>query len=300
MPMDFLNQFTTIKSFSDDFLGKFDCETNFLYAIKNDDLCCGLITLKEGNAWDGSKQYELNITFSNITENDSLINVIDEFIKERLLEFREIELTVYNKELESLSKKYNGKTKFLSNHYGLKKDHINIEELNETIKIIDNKNDHLDLRFFNSVPDEHLKDWCDIFNETSKDMPDEKEEAYIPYHATVDVQLKSKERMKAHNILHYCYMIFNDKNEAIAESNIRINNNDPRFPYQFMIGVKKEYRGLNLGKWMYASMYKKLYETIDFEKVEVVHHVDNKAAIAISEFVGYELMYSVKASCISL
>jgi hypothetical protein len=297
---NFLNRFTTLQSFCEDFLTKFTSETSDLYYIKKEDLYCGIITIKKGAAWDGSEQYEMNITFSNVTADNSLINTIDLFLEDKLLEYKHIEITVYNKELESSVEKYNGKTKFLSDHFGLTKDNINIDQLNETITTIENRNRKLNLRFFNSVPDEYIKDWCDIFNETSRDMPDEKEEAFIPYHATVEVQLKSKERMKSNNIHHYCYMIFNDKNEAIAESNVRVDNNNPRFPYQFMIGVKKEYRGLNLGKWMYASMYKKLYETIDFEKVEVVHHIDNKYAIAISKFVGYEYLYSVRSSCISL
>jgi len=260
----------------------------------------GLITLIEGKSWDGSKQHEIDITFSSITVDNGFIDVLEVFIKEQLLKYEQLVLTVYNNELESLSRKYNGRTRFSSKHFGLSKENLDVNQLNESIRLLNKKNSHLDIRFFDSVPNEYLKDWCDIFNETSKDMPDEKEEAYIPYHATVAAQLKSKEVMKEHNLLHYCYMIFNENNEAIAESNLRIDNKDPRFPYQFMIGVKKEYRGLGLGKWMQTSMYKKLYETTDFEKVEVVHHTDNNSAIAISEFIGFEFMYSLRSSCISL
>jgi ribosomal protein S18 acetylase RimI-like enzyme len=76
---------------------------------------------------------------------------------------------------------------------------------------------------------------------------------------------------------------FNSSNEMIAKSNVSVNNNDPRFPYQFMIGVKRSYRGRTLVKWLYASMYKKLFENVAFEKALVSHHPENKPAINISE-----------------
>nr|WP_142415599.1 GNAT family N-acetyltransferase [Hathewaya massiliensis] len=58
-----------------------------------------------------------------------------------------------------------------------------------------------------------------------------------------------------------------------------------------MIGVESSYRGRSLGKWLYASMYKRLLETVDFDRVLVCHHPTNKHAINISEWIGYKFNY---------
>lgn len=288
---NFTNRFNTHDKFSE-YIDKFKVETSHLYTIKENQWVIGFISIIKGNAWDGSELHAVKITYTKIVIEKELEDHIYKFINSLLYKYKKLDLILYNGELESLAKKYEGKIKFLCNYYSLTKNDINLDLLEETIKTLDSKNKNLSLRFFNGVPDEHIKEWCDIFNETSKDMPDEKEAAFIPYIATIDGQLKSKETMSSNNVSHYCYMVFNEQNEAIAESNVRIDNNDLRFPYQFMIGVKREFRGLGLGKWMYASMYKRLYEEIDFEKAEVVHHVSNHHAIRISEFIGYQFMFS--------
>ncbi|MEG3042664.1 MAG: hypothetical protein RR891_11720 [Clostridium sp.] len=38
-------------------------------------------------------------------------------------------------------------------------------------------------------------------------------------------------------------------------------------------------------------MYKRLLENVDFEKVFVCHHPENKHAINISEWIGYKFNY---------
>ncbi|SHJ90720.1 hypothetical protein SAMN02745248_01269 [Hathewaya proteolytica DSM 3090] len=46
-----------------------------------------------------------------------------------------------------------------------------------------------------------------------------------------------------------------------------------------------------MGKWLYASMYKKLVEDVEFEKTIVYHHVENHHAINISKWIGYKFNY---------
>jgi glutathione peroxidase-family protein len=103
-------------------------------------------------------------------------------------------------------------------------------------------------------------------------MPDTREDGYVEYIVTPEKQRQINDSNKKRNITHHCYMIFNSSNEMIAKSNVSVNNNNPRFPYQFMIGFKRSYRGRSLRKWLYASMYKRLFEGVAFEKVIVCHH----------------------------
>lgn len=85
--------------------------------------------------------------------------------------------------------------------------------------------------------------------------------------------------------------LIEEKLDHHGELAIITYNNGSRFPYQFMIGVKRSYRGRSLGKWLYASMYKRLFENVDFEKVLVCHHPDNIPAINISNWIGYKFNY---------
>jgi len=77
----------------------------------------------------------------------------------------------------------------------------------------------------------------------------------------------------------------------VGKTNVSVNNNDLRFPYQFMIGVSRPCGGRSLCKWLYAAMYKKLWKDGDFEKILVLHHPENKPIIDITEWIGYKLNY---------
>jgi ribosomal protein S18 acetylase RimI-like enzyme len=163
--------------------------------------------------------------------------------------------------------------------------------LDKSIKEYGARNSNLSIRYTDFIYEEYIQQYCDLFMETMEDMTDVQEEGYVPYVITPEKQRGINDSFKKRNITHNCYMIFNSNNEMVAKSNVSVNNKDPRFPYQFMIGVKRAYRGRSLGKWLYASMYKRLYENVDFERVLVCHHPENKPAINVSQWVGYRFNY---------
>lgn len=98
------------------------------------------------------------------------------------------------------------------------------------------------------------------------------EPAFIKYPLTVEKQRQNNESNQLTQTIHHSCIILNEEGKMVGMSNVRVGQNDPRFPYQFMIGVKRAYRGKHLGKWMYAEMYKRLYDTVPFEQVLVCHH----------------------------
>ncbi len=288
---NFLDRFDTIDIYKNLFLSTFTGIDNELFILEKDSLICGILNYIKSTDWNGKEQYKLTITLCDSIIDEPMLNSINQLIQDKLNQHSELALVTYNNELEGLIGKYVHKVSSKANYYTLKKENINIDLLNKSIKEFEAKNTDLSIKYTDIISDEYIKQYCDLFTETMEDMTDVKEDGYVEYIITPEKQRQINESNKKRNITHNCYMIFNSNNEMIAKSNVSVNNNDPRFPYQFMIGVKRSYRGRSLGKWLYASMYKRLYENVDFEKVLVCHHPENHSAINISEWIGYKFNY---------
>ncbi|MEG0307156.1 MAG: GNAT family N-acetyltransferase [Clostridium sp.] len=287
----FLNQFKDIDKYKDLYLSTFTEADKELFTLQNDSLICGILNCIKSSDWSGKEQYKLTIYLCDLIINEVLLECLNEFIQNKLAQHGELAIVTYNNELEEVIGKYTNKVNLKSNYYTLSKEDINIDLLNRSIKEYEEKNMDFSIRYTDIILEEYIEQYCDLFMETMEDMTDVREDGYVQYIITPEKQRQSNDSNKKRNITHNCYMIFNSDNEMIAKSNVSVNNNNPRFPYQFMIGVKKSYRGRGLGKWLYASMYKRLLENVDFEKVFVCHHPENKHAINISKWIGYKFNY---------
>ncbi|MBI6872204.1 GNAT family N-acetyltransferase [Clostridium aciditolerans] len=286
-----LGLFKDINSYKDLFLSTFNEIDNELFVLKKDSLICGILNCIKSADWSGKEQYKLSVSLCDSIIDESMLKSIDELVQEKLNRHGELAVVTYNNELEKLVKKHTSKVNLKANYYTLKKEDIDIDLINKSIKEFEARNADLSIKYTNIISDEHIQQYCDLFMETMEDMTDVNEDGYVPFVITPEKQRQINSSNKENNITHHCYMIFNSNNEMIAKSNVRVSNNNPRFPYQFMIGVKRQYRGRSLGKWLYASMYKRLFESVDFEKVLVCHHPENKPAINISEWIGYKFNY---------
>lgn len=288
---NFLDRFKNINSYKDLFLSAFIETDNELFILEKNSLICGILNCTRSADWSGKEQYRLSILLCDLTIDEPILKSINKLIEDKLNQHGELALVTYNNELEEVIGKYTNKVNLRGNYYTLKKEDIHIGILNKSIKEYEAKNNDLTIKYTNIISDEYIKQYCELFMETMEDMPDVKEDGYVKYIITPDKQRQINDSNKKRNISHHCYMIFNSSNEMIAKSNVSVNNNAPGFPYQFMIGVKKSYRGRNLGKWLYASMYKRLFETVGFEQTFVCHHPENKPAINISNWIGYKFNY---------
>lgn len=288
---NFLDRFKNIDDYKASFLSTSIGIDNELFVLKKDSLVCGILTFTKSADWSGKEQYKLNIPLCSSTIDEPMLSSISQLIQDKLYKHSELALVTYNDELEELINKYDNRVNLKANYYTLKKEDIDMDLLDKSIKEYEIENKELFIKFTDIISENYINQYCDLFMETMEDMTDVKESGYVKYIITPEKQRLINDSNKKRNITHYCYMIFNSNNEMIAKSNVSINNNDCRFPYQFMIGVKRPYRGRNLGKWLYASMYKKLLETVDFESVLVCHHPENKPAIDISKWIGYKFNY---------
>lgn len=286
-----LERFRDMEEYKNLYLLNFNNEDAELFILKNSQEVCGILSFVKTFDWGGNLQYKLTISLSDSAISEELIHSLNLLIQDKITKHNKIAVVTYNDELAMLIKMYRHKVNIRGNYYTLKKDDIDLEMLNNYIATCELKNKDLTIKYTDLITEEYIQQYCDLFMETSEDMTDNNEEGFVPYIITPEMQRKNNESFKARNITHNCYMIFNEENKMIAKSNVSVNNNDPRFPYQFMIGVKKTYRGRHLGKWLYASMYKRLYENVNFEKVLVCHHPENIPAINVSKWVGYKFNY---------
>ncbi|MCM1990574.1 GNAT family N-acetyltransferase [Oceanirhabdus seepicola] len=288
---NFLNIYDNLDKFKNQFLSNFYNDDKELFLLKKDTSICGIICFTKTIDFNEKPENQLKILI-NENMNEDLISTINSFIKSKLNEHGEILLQTYNDELTELINKYNYKTKFKSNCYTLDRGDINVDMLTTWIHRFETKNKDLKMKYTTLISEEYIQQYCDLFTETMKDMPDNNEDAYESPIITQEKQRKINNNFRNNNMTHNCYMVFNSENQMIAKSNLRVTNTDARFPYQFMVGVKREYRNRGIGKWLYACMYKRLYENVQFEKVLVKHHPDNISAIKVSQSVGYKFKFS--------
>jgi len=283
----FLHYFRNADEYKNLFLSAFTQGEDELYIIENG----GIVTFKKSADWGGNEQYELAVRLTEPTTDQLLTENLRKFIDGKLARRNKIAIVALNDELDKLIAEYPHKTQLKAGNYTLHKADINVSLLAETAAQCQAQNSDLRVVYSNALPETYIEPYCDLFNALQNDMPDVKNDGFVQY---VEHPEKLRNRLKAfanNNRTHHCYMVFNANDEMIAMTNVAVNNNDPRFPYQFLIGVKDGYRGRGIGKWLYALMYKKLANSVDFEKTHVNHHSNNKHAIDISEWVGYKFGY---------
>ena len=288
---NFLRHYRSAEEYKNSFLSRFTNEGNEILVIKNNEVLSGILCFVKSADWGGNEQYELIVQISALEINSSIIKCLSDFIDSKLDKHKQIAITVFNNELDKLIKQYSYKTQLTGGFYTLRKTDIDVVFLTNAAQEYQAQNDDLCIVYSDVISEENIEPFCDLFNEFQEAMPDVKENGFVQY---VETPEKLKNRIKSfadNNRTHHCYIIYNKKGEMIAMTNVSVNNNDPRFPYQFLIGVKEQYRGRNIGKWLYAAMYKKLFDDVDFEMAHVAHHHSNKPAINISEWVGYKYSY---------
>ena len=286
----FLDQYRNTDEYKNAFLSTFLAHENELFVIENNSKLCGMLTVFKSADWGGNEHDKLMVRLCETVVIDEMIAPLRRFIDEKLAKFNQIAMVSYNQELDGLLAGYSSKVMYQSRAYMLAKEKIDLNLLNETIEKCQGQNDDLSMVYTDRITEKYMAQYCHLFTQLHEDLPDVQEAGFVQYVLTPEKQRQLNENWAKVNQAHHCYMIF-DGDEMIAKTNVSVNNNDPRFPSQFFICAKPQYRGRSLGKWMYAAMYKKLLEEVDFEKIKVHHHPTNKHAIAISEWMGYAFAY---------
>ncbi len=281
-PKENINQFT-------DYLTKIEKNHDKLYIIKDsNEINIAFIKLLNDIDWAGDKELQIEVTTIFEGENTEFNLFLTEFIKDIKEDKKTVVLITYNDEFNIVANNFYGRVKFNSNKYFLNRENMDTNRYQDWINDGVKTNPDLSIRCYNGVPDEKLEEYCDLFNETMKDMPDNKEEGFVEYVAKPSV-LKVNDWTRV--IGHYWFAVYNKNEEMIAKTNVSVMN---PLSYQFMIGIKREYRGRKIGKWLYGSMYRKIEQMSNFNNIYVDHHPLNCSAIKISLDTGYKFRYNRK------
>ncbi|MCL2753941.1 MAG: GNAT family N-acetyltransferase [Defluviitaleaceae bacterium] len=297
----FLKRYRNADEYRSLFLVGFYDEQSELLVIKDGSSLpiCGILSFKKSADWGGNERHHLTVHLAKADVFESLASCLYHFISDKLKQHNFIAITVFDNELDSLVRRFSFKTQLNAGIYTLKKSEIDIEILTDAKAKHQTQNSDLHVQYLAAISEEFIEPYCKLFNEFQEDMPDVHEDGFVQYVQTPEKEQRSIENFAKHNRTHHCYIIFNQNQEMVAMTNAAVNNNDPRFPYQFLIGVKERYRGRGIGKWLYALMYKKLFEDVGFEMAFVAHHPKNKHAIKISEWVGYKFAHNETTYIIS-
>jgi len=150
----------------------------------------------------------------------------------------------------------------------------NVEKIDTWLAEAPAKFPNLRIAFYDEIPDELLEEYAALYTQMLNDIPVPSElfEPDITAKSTKDLQ----EAYKLRNHCVYSYLIFNEDNQLIALTSLSINLKSTQEMEQSITGVKKEYRGRGLSKWLKAAMFKKLVTDFpELEKIETETHPEN-------------------------
>ena len=287
----FLKRHRDADEYKNSFLTTFIESDNELYVVKDGSQIFGILSLIKSADWSGKEQYKLTIHLCESVITKPVAEGLRQFIHEKSVQYSYFAIIAYNDEPDVLLEKFSCKVQYRGEAYILDKRNIDADLPDKTVAKLSAKNNDLRIVYTDAITEEYIEQYCNLFTELHEEMPDVAEEAFVQYIINPEKQRQMNEANAKKNITHHCYMIFNEDNEMIAMTNVSVNNNDPRFPYQFFICVREQYRSRGLGKWLYAAMYKKILENVDFEKMLVHHHPTNMHAANISKWIGYKFSY---------
>jgi len=172
--------------------------------------------------------------------------------------------------------------------FELQVEHAKMEVIHNWVETYADQFKHLELRFYEDIPDDLLQEYCAVFLELLYDMPDESK---ISDFETIINPQKIKEQQIQSRKYHQCsyrYLVFDDS-KLIAKTNVSLNKKEPKRMYQYMTGVLKNHRKQGMGKWLKALMFLKLIQ--DFPGLEIIKteiHANNTPSQKLSLQMGYE------------
>ena len=214
-----------------------------------------------------------------------------EIVFEKFLDYDEKSnaLAIHSKDgmNDYISDLFNAPIGSISELYELNVKEANVEKIDAWLAEAPAKFPNLRIEFCIDVPDDLLEEFAAFFTQMLNDMPAKSELGDTTITAA-SVKL-DQESEKLGNCCAYRYLIFNEANQLIAMTNVSVNRRQPEVMNQFMTGVKEEYRGRGLSKWLKAAMFKKLLA--DFPKLEKIKtdtQPENHPSRELSKQMGYK------------
>jgi hypothetical protein len=159
----------------------------------------------------------------------------------------------------------------------------------------------LKLSLVTTIPDKYIDDYVDLYNQFIREMPSEKklEESF---RVTEKMIRDGETSNKAVGTVLYTLLLLDSDDSLIGYSNVSINKKSPANVYQAMTGIKSNWRGQGLSRWLKGSLFIRIGE--DFPDNELFFtdmRAVNKPIQAVNAEMGYRLVslgndFSIKLS----
>lgn len=195
-------------------------------------------------------------------DHDKEISVlISRLIKKYFVKERDeiILFKTFNNNFRDIAKRLKGKLGEYTIRMNLPPKEANKKEMRKWISEISEANPDIRLKFYTTLPQKLIKEYCSLFTKLMEDMP----KPHF-FNTFVDPEKMAEGEKKNKNTDNQSYRIlaFNEENKLIGMTNIYINRKNPRYPYQYMTGTLPEYRHKGIAKWMKSENFFKI--TSDF------------------------------------
>jgi RimJ/RimL family protein N-acetyltransferase len=198
----------------------------------------------------------------------------------------------YEKRNDALSRTLGGRIAGRRHYYILKVKDVKRTLMDSWVREGKERNENLRLRFFDSIPEKYLEAYCALFTRLLREMPRESA-AWLPVIRPERIRKQQKMNKKSDSVS-YTGMLFHKKGNIVGHTNVFIRRRKPQIAYQYMTGVSKEYRGMGLGRWMKAAMFRKLVRIFPrLEEIRTDTNPQNRWMIAINDQMGYRYSYSL-------
>lgn len=219
-----------------------------------------------------------------------LLRILATILKEKNCKYIETE-TIYPSGF-NFCEKYNGKLTNIKTQSRLYLDNVDWQMIESWIKVGSKSNPEVNLECFYSAPDENLEEYCNLLSELDNEAPTlEKEED----EKFTETYTPERYREFEHHLKERTYTMYSIRTVE-ADGNISglteifySEKNTPEEIKTGLTGVKSEYRGKGLGKWMKASMLKYIKENIPQAKYIVTGNADHNAPmLSINTRLGFK------------
>ncbi|UCG03214.1 MAG: GNAT family N-acetyltransferase [Candidatus Heimdallarchaeota archaeon] len=169
----------------------------------------------------------------------------------------------------------------------LKLEEVDWEMLDEWIDEGTRRAEGVTIKRFEVVPEKDLEDYCLIFTETLNQVP--KGELEWEANETPEIRRSREKRNKLINLTWTTFISREDDGTISGLTETFYQPDQASLLFQGLTGVKKQYRGRGLGKWLKAEMLK--YAKKTFPKLKFVvtdFAVTNAPMIAINKRLGFK------------
>ncbi|MHA2157174.1 MAG: GNAT family N-acetyltransferase [Candidatus Hodarchaeales archaeon] len=181
----------------------------------------------------------------------------------------------------------NGKKAMTEEESRLSLDNMNWDMLNEWKNSGSQRAKGATLEQFEQVPKEDIEEFCQLFTETLNLIP--RGELEWEAKETPEVRKATEERLAKLKTTRTTFVSRESEGILSGLTETFLFNDRPTLLYQGLTGVKKEYQGKGLGKWLKAEMLfycKKKFPNIKFVATDFA--LVNEPMIAINRKLGFK------------